>query len=203
MKHLHPIHPHHSRHRGILASLLCLLAIGLSPVFASHTAAPLSQHAPHPSQKKTTPSQKRSTTRKGKKPVPDDRVYLVHSDELRYDQFGLVPDAQIVKGKVQFHHQGARMWCDSAYFYQSTNSFRAFGHVRMQQGDTLSLTCDRAYYDGQGQMMEARQNVILKHRGQTLHTDSLNYDRLYNNAYFFEGGTRTDKNQKLVADWGQ
>lgn len=203
MKHLHPIHPHHSRHRGILASLLCLLAIGLSPVFASQIAAPLWQHAPHPSQKKTTPSQKRSTTRKGKKPVPDDRVYLVHSDELRYDQFGLVPDAQIVKGKVQFHHQGARMWCDSAYFYQSTNSFRAFGHVRMQQGDTLSLTCDRAYYDGQGQMMEARQNVILKHRGQTLHTDSLNYDRLYNNAYFFEGGTLTDKNQKLVADWGQ
>ena len=51
--------------------------------------------------------------------------------------------------------------------------------------------------------MEARKNVWLKHRGQTLNTDSLNYDRLYNNAYFFEGGTLTDKNQKLVADWGQ
>lgn len=164
-------------HSGALWALLCLFVLSLLPALA---------------QKKVKTA-----------PKTDDRVYLVHSDELRYDQYGLVPDAQIVKGHVQFMHKGAKMWCDSAYFYQQTNSFRAFGHVRMVQGDTLSLTCERAYYDGQAQLMEARKNVWLKHRGQTLNTDSLNYDRLYNNAYFFEGGTLTDKNQKLVADWGQ
>ena len=164
-------------HSGALWALLCLFVLSLLPALA---------------QKKVKTA-----------PKTDDRVYLVHSDELRYDQYGLVPDAQIVKGNVQFMHKGAKMWCDSAYFYQQTNSFRAFGHVKMVQGDTLSLTCERAYYDGQAQLMEARKNVWLKHRGQTLNTDSLNYDRLYNNAYFFEGGTLTDKNQKLVADWGQ
>ena len=164
-------------HSGALWALLCLFVLSLLPALAQKKV-------------KTVPK-------------TDDRVYLVHSDELRYDQYGLVPDAQIVKGNVQFMHKGAKMWCDSAYFYQQTNSFRAFGHVRMVQGDTLSLTCERAYYDGQAQLMEARKNVWLKHRGQTLNTDSLNYDRLYNNAYFFEGGTLTDKNQKLVADWGQ
>ena len=164
-------------HSGALWALLCLFVLSLLPALAKKKV-------------KTAPK-------------TDDRVYLVHSDELRYDQYGLVPDAQIVKGHVQFMHKGAKMWCDSAYFYQQTNSFRAFGHVRMVQGDTLSLTCERAYYDGQAQLMEARKNVWLKHRGQTLNTDSLNYDRLYNNAYFFEGGTLTDKNQKLVADWGQ
>ena len=164
-------------HSGALWALLCLFVLSLLPALA---------------QKKVKTA-----------PKTDDRVYLVHSDELRYDQYGLVPDAQIVKGHVQFMHKGAKMWCDSAYFYQQTNSVRAFGHVRMVQGDTLSLTCERAYYDGQAQLMEARKNVWLKHRGQTLNTDSLNYDRLYNNAYFFEGGTLTDKNQKLVADWGQ
>ncbi|MBF1575165.1 OstA-like protein [Hoylesella shahii] len=164
-------------HSGALWALLCLFVLSLLPALA---------------QKKVKTA-----------PKTDDRVYLVHSDELRYDQYGFVPDAQIVKGHVQFMHKGAKMWCDSAYFYQQTNSFRAFGHVRMVQGDTLSLTCERAYYDGQAQLMEARKNVWLKHRGQTLNTDSLNYDRLYNNAYFFEGGTLTDKNQKLVADWGQ
>lgn len=164
-------------HSGALWALLCLFVLSLLPALA---------------QKKVKTA-----------PKTDDRVYLVHSDELRYDQYGLVPDAQIVKGNVQFMHKGAKMWCDSAYFYQQTNSFRAFGHVRMVQGDTLSLTCEGAYYDGQAQLMEARKNVWLKHRGQTLNTDSLNYDRLYNNAYFFEGGTLTDKNQKLVADWGQ
>lgn len=83
------------------------------------------------------------------------------------------------------------------------NSFRAFGHVRFRQGDTLSLSCDNAWYDGEGQMMEARKNVVLRHRGQTLYTDSLNYDRLYNNAYFFKGGRLVDSRNKLSADWGE
>lgn len=133
----------------------------------------------------------------------DDRVYLVHSDELKYDMYGNNPDAQIVKGRVMFRHQGAQLTCDSAYFYQQSNSVRAFGHVHFIQGDTLSLKCDRAFYDGQQQMMEARSHVLLKHRRQTLQTDSLNYDRLYSNAYFFEGGTLIDGNDKLVSDWGE
>ena len=58
----------------------------------------------------------------------------------------------------------------------------------MYQGDTLSLFSDYAYYDGNDQMAEARYNVVLKHRGTTLYTDSLNYDRLYGIGYFFEGG---------------
>ena len=82
------------RHSGVLWAVLCLFVLCLLPALA---------------QKKVKTA-----------PQADDRVYLVHSDELRYDQFGPVPDAQIVKGKVQFMHKGARMWCDSAYFYQQT-----------------------------------------------------------------------------------
>lgn len=117
----------------------------------------------------------------------DERIYLVHSDELKYDHFGNNPDAQVVKGNVHFTHQGAQLWCDSAYFFQEANSVKAFGHVRFKQGDTLSLNCRYAEYDGLGQMMRARYDVVLRHRKQTLTTDSLDYDRLYNYAYFFEG----------------
>ena len=141
--------------------------------------------------------------RKRVKKVADDRVHLIHSDELRYDMYGPNPDAQIVKGNVSFSHQGAHLTCDSAYFYQASNSVRAFGHVRFRQGDTLSLTCDRAWYDGTDQMLEARQNVVLKHRQQTLYTDSLNYDRLYEYAYFFNGGRLIDGDSKLSSDWGE
>ncbi len=142
-------------------------------------------------------------TDKGKKNGKKaDRVNLLHSDELRYDITGPNPDAQIVKGNVSFEHQGAHLKCDSAYFYQQMNSVRAMGHVRFTQGDTLSLTCDHGYYDGQLQMLEARKNVVLKHRKQTLTTDSLNYDRLWENAYFTDGGKLIDGDNTLVADWG-
>ena len=141
--------------------------------------------------------------KKNKKRPQGDRVYLLHADELRYDMFGPTPDAQIVKGKVSFLHQGGRLTCDSAYFYQGSNSVKAFGHVHYRQGDTLSLTCERAEYDGQMQMMHARRNVVLRHRRQTLLTDSLDFDRLYNMANFFDGGTLIDGKDRLVSDWGE
>lgn len=138
-----------------------------------------------------------------KKRPQGERVYLLHADELRYDMYGKNPDAQIVKGKVSFLHQGGHLTCDSAYFYQGSNSVKAFGHVHYRQGDTLSLTCERAEYDGQMQMMRARKNVVLHHRRQTLLTDSLDFDRLYNMANFFDGGTLIDGKDRLVADWGE
>lgn len=141
--------------------------------------------------------------KKQKKRPEGERVYLLHADELRYDMFGRNPDAQIVKGKVSFMHQGGHLTCDSAYFYQGTNSVKAFGHVHYRQGDTLSLTCERAEYDGMMQMMHARRNVVLHHRRQTLKTDSLDFDRLYNMANFFDGGTLIDGKDRLVSDWGE
>jgi len=132
----------------------------------------------------------------------DTRVYLVHADNLHYDQFKN-PDAQILNGNVHFTHQGAQLYCDSAYFYEADNSFEAFGHVKMLQGDTLKLTSDYAYYDGNEQMAEARFNVVLKHRKTTLYTDSLNYDRLYSIGYFFEGGKMIDNGSTLTSDWGE
>lgn len=141
--------------------------------------------------------------KKHKKRPEGERVYLLHADELRYDMFGRNPDAQIVKGKVSFMHQGGHLTCDSAYFYQGTNSVKAFGHVHYRQGDTLSLTCERAEYDGMMQMMHTRRNVVLHHRRQTLKTDSLDFDRLYNMANFFDGGTLIDGKDRLVSDWGE
>ena len=74
----------------------------------------------------------------------DERIYLVHADVLHYDQWRN-PDAQILNGKVQFRHKGATLKCDSAYFYEQSNSFEAFGHVKMVQGDTLALVSEYAY----------------------------------------------------------
>lgn len=132
----------------------------------------------------------------------DDRVYLIHADMLRYDMMRN-PDAQILNGSVAFRHKGATMYCDSAHFYEASNSFEAFGHVRMYQGDTLSLFSDYAFYDGNEQMAEARYNVVLKNRKSTLYTDSLNYDRLYSTGYFFEGGKLVDNGSTLTSDWGE
>ena len=119
---------------------------------------------------------KKKTRRAASPRVEDKRIYLVHANVLHYDQWRN-RDAQILNGKVQFRHKGATLFCDSAYFYEASNSFEAFGHVKMYQGDTLSLFSDYAFYDGNDAMAIARNNVELKNRQTTLYTDSLNFDR--------------------------
>ena len=130
------------------------------------------------------------------------RVYLVHADELRYDRWQN-NDAQVLTGNVQFEHDGARLYCDSANFFESNNSFEAFGNVRMVQGDTLSLTSDQGYYDGNQQMMEAHDNVVLRHRNTTLYTEELYYDRIWNLGYFQNRGRLVDEGTTLISDWGE
>lgn len=144
------------------------------------------------------PAKKRAPRKK----VEDKRVYLVHSDNLHYDQYRN-GDAQVLHGNVHFRHVGANLYCDSAHFYEASNSFEAWGHVKMVQGDTLRLTSDYAYYDGDNQLAQARYNVILKHRKSTLYCDSLDYDRMYSFGNFFEGGKLVDGTATLTSDWGE
>lgn len=132
----------------------------------------------------------------------DEKVYLIHADNLRYDEYRH-PGAQLLSGKVNLRHEDLLMFCDSAVVYEATNSFEAFGHVRMLQGDTLSLTGDYLFYDGESQIAQMRHNVVMKHRNSTLITDSLNYDRLYSLGYYFEGGKLIDGDNVLTSDYGE
>lgn len=143
------------------------------------------------------------TSKQVVKPRPKtSKIILKHADKVLFDQFKR-PDVQIFIGNVAFNHEGLLLYCDSANFYQSTNSFEAFGHVKMIQGDTLSLYGKYLYYDGNTQIAQARKDVVLKHRATTLYTDSLNYDRVYSVGYFFEGGKLIDNGNVLTSDWGQ
>ncbi len=143
-----------------------------------------------------------TTVSRTKKNSGDNKLHLVHADVLHMDR-DRMPNVQVLNGKVHFVQGVSRLYCDSAYFYEESNSFRAFGHVRMYRGDTLSLTSDYAYYDGNDELAIARHNVVLKHKKRTLYTDSLNWDRAYGIGYFFDGGKLVDKDNVLTSDWGQ
>ena len=147
----------------------------------------------------------RKKTVRPRKQTVDQRVYLQHADELMYDAYGSHPDAQFVKGNVAFMHKGMHLTCDSAYFYEESNSFEAFGHVHMWQGDTLSLTSVDGYYDGNSEMAHAWKNVVMKHRDETLYCDTLDFDRMYGiaDAYGSHRIKLTNKTDVLVADWGR
>ena len=171
-----------SGHRVLLLSILCLFGFCLlaqQPVLQKEEPQVATQ----------------------KKKQPKSKVYLIHSDLLRKD--ARHPDAQVVVGNVVFRHDSVYMYCDSAYYYDKISSFEAFSNVRMEQGDTLFLYGDHLYYDGNSQIAEMRMNVRMENRTTTLLTDSLNYDRVFNLGYYFNGGTLMDEQNVLTSDWGQ
>ena len=144
---------------------------------------------------RSTPEKKREQPRQKSK------VFLLHSDLLRKDSRH--PDAQVVVGNVVFRHDSIYMYCDSAYYYDQISSFEAFSNVKMVQGDTLFLYGDHLYYDEMTRIAEMRKNVHMENRTTTLLTDSLNYDRVYNLGYFFDGGTLMDEQNVLTSEWGE
>ena len=131
------------------------------------------------------------------------KVYLLHSDVLKKSKDNPDPNAQILVGDVVFRHDSIYMYCDSACFYEKTNSLEAFDNVKMVQGDTLFLYGDYLFYDGNTQIAQVRNNVRMENRTTTLTTDSLNYDRVANLGYFFDGGTLMDEENVLTSDWGE
>ena len=42
----------------------------------------------------------------------------------------------------------------------------------------------------------------MENKNTTLLTDSLNYDRIYNLGYYFDGGTLMDEENVLTSEWG-
>lgn len=135
-------------------------------------------------------------------PPKKTKVYLIHSNTLSFDK-AVKPDAQILNGDVCFRHDSSYMYCDSAYFFEQTNSLEAFSNVRMEQGDTLFVYGDYLFYDGNTQVAYLRENVRMENGQVTLFTDSLNYERIPNIGYYFEGGLIVDSLNQLSSFYGQ
>jgi len=127
---------------------------------------------------------------------------ILNSDLTAYD-VKIGKDATKLIGNVRLKHEDVVMSCDSAYYYRATSSVDAFSNVRVQQGDTLTLTGDLAYYDGTLRLARIRNNVKLVNKEYTLLTDSLNYNRGAGVAYYMGGGELTQTDSKLTSGRGR
>ena len=135
------------------------------------------------------------------------KVFLEHADVQSYDE-KIDKDRQILTGNVIFRHDSSFMYCDSAYYFEQSSSLEAFGNVRMEQGDTLFVFGNYLFYDGNIQLAKIRYNVRMESIQQdssivTLFTDSLNYDRIAEIGYYFEGGMIVDIENELTSIDGQ
>ena len=97
-----------------------------------------------------------------------------------------------VDNQVHFVHEGIEIWADQAIHYDQENFFKAYGNVRMQQGDTVTMQSNYAEYNGDTQFAFASGNVKMTRPQSSLSTDTLFFDRLKQQAYYRSGGTVRD-----------
>ncbi len=117
------------------------------------------------------------------------------------------PDAAIYTkdetGQVYIVHEGIEMWCDQAFVYIKNNFVKAYGNVRLTQGDTISLRSKYAEYNGNTQFAFASGDVVLTEPKTTLESDTIYFDRVKQQAYYRSGGTVRDTASVLTSKSGR
>ena len=108
-----------------------------------------------------------------------------------------------VDDQVHFTHQGIEVWADQAIHYADENFFKAYGNVRMEQGDTITMTSSYAEYNGTTQFAFASGNVNMRNPKTSLQTDSLFFDRVKQQAFYRSGGTVRDSASVLKSRVGR
>ncbi len=108
-----------------------------------------------------------------------------------------------VIGDVVFVQNETTIYCDSAIFYRSKNSIEAYGHIRITEGDSVTVTAIRLTYDGNQKIAYLRKNVIFtKLETATLYTEFLDFDRKRNVATYFNDGKLVDSTNTLTSKKG-
>jgi lipopolysaccharide export system protein LptA len=108
-----------------------------------------------------------------------------------------------VENQVYFIHEGIEIWCDQAIHYDQANFFKAYGNVRMQQGDTVTMQSNYAEYNGTTQFAFASGSVKMTNPQSSLQSDTLFFDRVKQQAYYRSGGTVRDSASVLTSRIGR
>ena len=132
----------------------------------------------------------------------NDKINIEHADNVDKNEYE-IPGALLLQGNVRVNHDGAVLTCNKAYVFQDKKYIKAFGDVRIIQGDTLFLDGRYAEYDGINKQAFATGNVVMRSPDMTLSTDTIYFDRNLQEAYYRTPGTILNKDNTLKSNTGR
>ena len=129
-------------------------------------------------------------------------IVIDYADHFDKNEIEL-PDAVLLSGNVKANHDGIIITCNKAYYFQKENYLKAFGNVQMVQGDTLYLNGKYAEYNGDIKQAFATGDVSLRSPDMSLVTDTINFDRVKQEAFYNSNGTIINKENTLKSKSGR
>jgi lipopolysaccharide export system protein LptA len=116
----------------------------------------------------------------------------------------LGPNVRLLIGNVKLRHDNTIMHCDSAYFhdYKDSTFIEAFNHIHIIQNDSIHLYGDKLTYNSTEGIARVRENVKIEKQDITVLTEYLDYDRVRNFGYYFNGGEVLSGQNTLISELG-
>ena len=130
------------------------------------------------------------------------KIEVLNAEDFEYEELGGYNVKRLI-GDVELKHDDALMFCDSAYIYSNTNTMDAYGHVRIEQGDSLKIFGDSLKYNGNTRVAILRGNIRLINSDVTLTTSFLDYNRTTNIAYYYGGGKMVNQKENNTLTSGK
>ena len=129
------------------------------------------------------------------------RIEILNADNT-YANTNIHPDYWRLIGNVIFKHNDAVMTCDSAYHYIAENKMKAFGKIKINQGDTITLTGKMLTYFGEENKADIKGDVLLIDKHMNLTTEQVFYNLSTNIASYPSKGTIIDNEKNINSNRG-
>ncbi len=139
----------------------------------------------------------------GKSAYAQEKIRIDRADALEGGKDKQGTAYQKLIGDVKLVQEDTRIYGDSVILYRDRNVTEVFGKiVRIEKGDSITITGGRLLYDGNQKVAEMRRNVVYRDPSMTLYTDYLDFDMQRNLAYYYEGGRLVDTANVLTSRRG-
>src|SRR3954464_5840179 len=104
------------------------------------------------------------------------QILIIHSDKIGFRQVDSANKFQLLVGNVAVQQERTYFYCDSASINTTTNVRESFGHVHINDNDSLQMYSDYLKYLGQEKKATLINNVRLTDGKAVLTTSHLDYD---------------------------
>ncbi len=129
------------------------------------------------------------------------QIELIRADSLKGYQQELIMRKELI-GHVFLRQGTTTLSCDQAVLNSSTNNVEAYGHVKIIQADTVTITGDSALYNGDMRQAFVSGRVKLDDHSIILTTNKLDYDLNSKMAIYHTGAKIIDKKSTLTSREG-
>lgn len=129
------------------------------------------------------------------------RVNLISSTTLKKVP-GLNGSSIIIVHNGVFKQDYSTLTSDSAYFYPDQNMVDAFGHVVINQGDTVHIYSDKLNYNGNTKIAVLTDHVIMVDKDATLTTNNFTYNTATRIGTYVDGGKLLNKENTVTSKNG-